>query len=60
MNTDSKFALDNKLDEMGCTPKCAAHQTFGIETTDLISCSKCRYVDDVASTKTEFLHQYYV
>jgi hypothetical protein len=60
VNEDGKFKLNNELDSMGCTPKCAAHQTFGIETTDLTSCSLCHTVDDVASTKTEFQHQYYV
>lgn len=39
MPHDNKFAFDNKLDDIGCSPKCAAHLTFGIETTDLIACS---------------------
>jgi len=25
MPHDSKFAFDNKLDDLGCSPKCAAH-----------------------------------
>jgi hypothetical protein len=40
---------------MGCTPKCASHLTFGIETMDLTSCNKCETVDDVSDSKTEFI-----
>ena len=29
-NNDAQFAMDNRLDDMGCTPKCASHATFGI------------------------------
>jgi hypothetical protein len=27
---ESKFQISNRLDDMGCTPKCAAHLAFGI------------------------------
>ena len=52
---NTKFELDNKLEDTGCTPKCAAHLTFGLETIDLTSCSKCEHVDEVSSSKTDYL-----
>ena len=59
-NDDKKFALDNKLDDMGCTPKCASHLTFGVQTIDLTSCAQCDTVDDVADVETVYNDQYYV
>ena len=40
-DSDKKFELANNLDDTGCTPKCAPHLTFGLETADLMSCEKC-------------------
>ena len=52
---DQKFQLGNKLDDSGCTPKCSGHLTFGVETCDLTSCSKCEYVDGISNMKLEFI-----
>ena len=38
---EGKFQMDNYLDSMGCTPKCAPHHTFGIELLDIVECKKC-------------------
>ena len=59
-NDDRRFAMDNRLDDMGCTPKCASHLTFGIQTIDLTSCQQCNIVDDVADAETVYNDQYYV
>ena len=59
-NREKKFELDNKLDDMGCTPKCASHQTFGLQTIDLTSCAKCDFVDDINEVHHAFIQQFYV
>ena len=59
-NNDAQFAMDNRLDDMGCTPKCASHATFGIQTIDLTSCIQCNIVDDIADAETIYNDQYYV
>lgn len=59
-NTNSKFKLAKKLDDSGCTPKCASHSTFGLQTTELTSCSKCKSVDEVNDVEAKFMEQYYV
>lgn len=59
-NKEKKFELDNKLDDMGCTPKCASHQTFGLVTMDLTSCEKCNFVDDINEVQHAYLQQFYV
>lgn len=45
---------------MGCTPKCASHLTFGLQTMDLTSCEKCGFVDDVNEMNHAFIQQFYV
>jgi hypothetical protein len=42
-----KFKIQKKLDDAGCTPKCASHKSFGFQTLELTSCGKCEIVDDV-------------
>ena len=59
-DNNSKFQLSNRLDDSGCTPKCASHSTFGIGTFDMISCSKCKQNEEIANTKTEYVHQFSV
>lgn len=59
-NKDNKFQLQNKLDDTGCTPKCTAHLAFGIQTLDITSCKKCKFVDEVNNIETSYIDQYYV
>ena len=59
-NKDTKFEISNKLDDMGCTPKCAAHLVFGLQTIDVTSCNQCEFVDEVNNVETSFIDQYYV
>jgi hypothetical protein len=41
MNSDSKFKLHKELDSSGCTPKCVAHLSFGLDICEITSCKKC-------------------
>jgi hypothetical protein len=59
-NANTKFQLAKKLDDSGCTPKCASHQTFGLQTMELTSCQKCHSVDEVNDVEARFMEQYYV
>ena len=54
-STESRWQIDNRLDNMGCTPKCAAHQVFGIHSIDLTRCDDCNKIDDVSEAKAEFI-----
>ena len=57
---ETRWQLDNKLDDMGCTPKCASHQVFGIQTMDIVKCDPCDLVDDVSEVHSDFIVQFYV
>ena len=59
-NKDKKFKLENTVDDMGCTPKCAAHTTFGLEILDIVSCVPCDRVEDIGSVQSNFIHSFYV
>ena len=48
MNKDNKFYMDKELDDRGCTPKCAAHQTFGLEFCEITMCKNCETADEVS------------
>ena len=54
-NSETRWQLDNRLDEMGCTPKCASHLVFGIQSMDTTRCASCEVVDDIAEVKAEFI-----
>jgi hypothetical protein len=56
MSKDSKFKMDNTLDDTGCSPKCASHQTFALEYCEITSCSRCELADDVSQVKRELVH----
>ncbi len=45
---------------MGCTPKCAGHLVFGVQTMDTTRCDRCDLVDDVSEANSNFIEQYYV
>eukprot|EP00347_Sterkiella_histriomuscorum_P007794 403347537 len=60
MDKDSKFKLDNDLDDTGCAPKCPSHQTFGLEFCEITSCAQCKIVDDVSQLRRQLIHQVYV
>jgi hypothetical protein len=38
---DYQFDINSKLDDQGCTPKCPAHLTFGLDFCEISSCKKC-------------------
>ena len=42
-----KWEYENDLNDAGCTPPCAAHDCFGIQTTALTRCDRCDLVDEV-------------
>ena len=51
--------MQKKLDDFGCTPKCASHKSFGFQTMELTECSKCEHVDDVNDVESNFMDTYY-
>jgi hypothetical protein len=55
-NKNDRFQLGNALDDTGCTPKCASHLTFGLETCDLEMCDTCQIIDGISNTYTDFVH----
>ena len=57
---ESRWKIDDILDDMGCSPQCAAHSVFGIQSIDLTRCDRCNIVDDVSEAKSEFIEQFYV
>lgn len=59
-NADSRWRIDDNLDNMGCTPKCAAHAVFGIQTLAMTSCERCGTTDDVSEADSNYLEQFYV
>ena len=54
-NKNTKFQLAKTLDDSGCTPKCASHSTFGLQTMELTSCQNCQVVDEVNDVETRFM-----
>ncbi|CDW76032.1 inactive ubiquitin carboxyl-terminal hydrolase 53-like [Stylonychia lemnae] len=60
MDKDNKFKLDMDLDGTGCSPKCPAHQTFGLDVCLISLCKSCKVLDDVQQIKRELVHQVYV
>lgn len=60
MNADHKFKINNELDDTGCSPKCASHQTFGLDFCEITECTKCKVAEDVSQLKREVVHQLYV
>jgi hypothetical protein len=52
---ENRWQIDNRLDNMGCTPKCASHQVFGIQTMDTTRCHRCDIVDDVSETTSDYI-----
>lgn len=60
MDSDDKFKIDNQLDDRGCSPKCPAHQTFGLDFCEVTNCKECGNVEDVTQVKRELVHQLYV
>lgn len=59
-NSDGKFKIDNSLDDTGCSPKCASHQTFGLEFCEITMCDKCKSTEAISQSKRELVHQLYV
>lgn len=57
---ETRWQIDHRLDEMGCTPKCASHLIFGIPTMDITRCDQCDLVDDVSEANSDFIVQFYV
>jgi hypothetical protein len=53
---DYQFDINSKLDDQGCTPKCPAHLTFGLDFCEISSCKKCQLVDNVSQIKREYCH----
>ena len=59
-NPDDRFRIDNKLDSMGCSSRCAPHQTFGIELCDIVQCKMCNTADQVRKVQDpQFMHHLY-
>ena len=52
--------MNNRLDEMGCTPHCASHLVFGVQTMDATRCETCDLVDAVNEANSAFIEQFYV
>ena len=57
---ESRWQLDNRLDDTGCTPNCASHRVFGIQTTAVTRCASCDVVDDVSEATSGYSEQFYV
>lgn len=52
--------MNNRLDEMGCTPSCASHLVFGIQTMEATRCESCDLVDTVSDSRSAFIEQFYI
>jgi len=48
-----------KADDTGCSFKCVSHQTFGLEIGELLTCSKCKFVDEVQNVHLDFFINLY-
>lgn len=55
-----KFHMNKLLDNAGCTPKCAAHLSFGMDFCEISKCNSCDIADDVGDVKRELCHTLYV
>lgn len=60
MNADGRWEMNNHLDNMGCTPQCASHAVFGIQTMNTIKCEKCDIIDEISVIAHDFADNYYV
>ena len=57
---DGRFMMDEKLDKQTCSPTCASHQTFGIETCEIISCKDCNeFIEIKSALAPEYIHNMY-
>ena len=52
--------MNNELDNAGCSPKCPAHLTFGMDFCEISYCTACNIADDVSEIKREFAHPLYI
>ena len=57
---ETRWQIDDRLDNMGCTPKCASHLIFGLQTMDTTKCDRCDLVDDISEARSDYISQFYV
>lgn len=57
---DFRFQINKNLDDAGCTPKCPAHLTFGLDLCEILTCDTCDIQEDVSELRREFCHPVYV
>jgi hypothetical protein len=57
---DFQFEINKNLDDQGCSPKCPAHLTFGLDFCEISSCKKCDLVDNISQIKREYCHPLYI
>ena len=50
---------EEEFEETGCSGKCVAHHTFGIDVAESLICENCHSVEDVQNTHLDFLINLY-
>lgn len=51
--------LEIKLDQTGCSLKCIAHKTFGLEIGELLQCPSCKTVEEVQNIALSYVFNMY-